>query len=245
VASPLALEDSADSVIVMEDLGGLSLAEHGKAGAWPLAEFLRLALELAQAVGEIHQRGVIHKDLNASNVQFEPATGAIQIIDFGIATQLAKEVLEFRPATVLEGTLPYISPEQTGRMNRGLDYRSDFYSLGVTLYELLTGRLPFASDDPLAVVHAHVASAPAPSHGIDPETPKALSDLVLKLMVKDADDRYGSSFGLCADLERVAQDLETGRAPPRGRPSSSPDPHSGRVDAWQGVFRSSGRTGHG
>ncbi len=142
----------------------------------------------------------MHKDINPSNIVLNPATGQVKLIDFGISTVLSRETPAFRNANVLEGTLAYISPEQTGRMNRDLDYRTDFYSFGVTLYELLTGLLPFPSTDALELVHSHIARLPPPPHVIRSDLPLAVSAIVLKLLAKNAEDRYQSAYGIVADL---------------------------------------------
>src|SRR6185436_1766131 len=122
-------------------------------------------------------------------------------IDFGLSTVLSRENPIIRNPNVLEGTLRYISPEQTGRMNRAMDYRTDFYSLGVTLYEMLTGAAPFQSEDALELVHLHIAKEPVPPSAVRPEIPRAVSELVLKLLAKTAEDRYQSAYGVRADLE--------------------------------------------
>ncbi|NOT53998.1 MAG: AAA family ATPase, partial [Deltaproteobacteria bacterium] len=136
-------------------------------------------------------------------------TGQLKLIDFGIATLLNRENPLFHLPTGLEGTLAYLSPEQTGRMNRMVDYRTDFYSLGVTLYELLTGRVPFLGTDALALVHAHIAQAPPPPHELVPEIPPPLSTVVMKLLAKNAEDRYQSAPGLIADLQECLRQWRT------------------------------------
>src|SRR5690606_5536923 len=118
-------------------------------------QLIDLALQTATALGQIHEQGIIHKDINPSNIVWNPESGQLKIIDFGIATRLSSESPTLKDPGILDGTLPYISPEQSGRMNRRLDYRTDFYSLGVTLYELATGDLPFAGADALELVHCH------------------------------------------------------------------------------------------
>ncbi len=178
--------------IVLEDFGAESLDRGWDrlADGRRLNAFWPLALQVAETLGQIHQRDIIHKDLNPANIVVNPATGLAKIIDFGISTRLPRENVAFRNPTVMEGTLAYISPEQTGRMNRAVDYRTDFYSLGVTFYELLTGRLPFETDDALELVHSHIARQPAPPHRLWAEIPEALSAVVMKLLAKDAQDRY-------------------------------------------------------
>ncbi|MBI1879923.1 MAG: AAA family ATPase [Chloroflexi bacterium] len=188
-------------VMRLEDFGGESLERLNLAGTLALSEFLRLAIALTEILGQIHQRHVIHKDINPTNIVLNPITRQLKLIDFGISTTLPRENPTFRNPSRLEGTLAYMSPEQTGRVNRAMDYRTDFYSLGVTFYELLTGQLPFLATDPLALIHAHIATHPRSPHSLKPETPQILSEVVLKLMAKNAEDRYQSTSGLKADLE--------------------------------------------
>lgn len=144
------LIDQQRLVMVLEDFGGESLAKLKLAGKLSLEAFLKLAISITDTLGQIHAAKVIHKDINPSNIVLNPNTEQVKIIDFGISTVLSRETQCFKNPNVLEGTIAYISPEQTGRMNRSLDYRSDFYSLGVTFYELLTGQLPFQGEDELA-----------------------------------------------------------------------------------------------
>jgi predicted ATPase/tRNA A-37 threonylcarbamoyl transferase component Bud32 len=215
-------------VIILEDFGASSLKQVmndrvGTHGIAPLPEFLNIAIRTAEILGTIHAANVIHKDINPANIVFNPETGIVKIIDFGISTQLTRENPTLKNPNVLEGTLAYMSPEQTGRMNRSLDYRTDFYSLGVTFYELLTGQLPFESTDALELVHCHIAKQPIPPHllrGEEGETgalvrrregepcPKAVSDIVMKLMAKMAEERYQSAWGLKADLEECFFQLQ-------------------------------------
>ncbi|MEG5036090.1 AAA family ATPase [Microcoleus sp. AT3-D2] len=208
-------------VIILEDFGASSLKQlfKGSVNVGPLLsleKFLKLAIKTADILGEIHTANIIHKDINPANIVFNPETEIIKIIDFGISTQLTRENPTLKNPNVLEGTLAYISPEQTGRMNRSLDYRTDFYSLGFTFYELLTGQLPFESTDALELVHCHIAKQPIPPHllgggegerGKEP-CPQALSDIVMKLMAKMAEERYQSAWGLKADLEECLFQLQ-------------------------------------
>jgi PAS domain S-box-containing protein len=194
-------------VIVFEDFGGESLRYWMR--QWPklycpmgTAEFLQLAISLTRTLSYLHRHQVIHKDINPGNLVLNPATGQIKLIDFGIASRLSQSEQSPTPPSSLEGTLPYLSPEQTGRMNRVVDYRTDFYSLGVTFYELLTGRLPFPTEDMLEMVHCHLARHPVPPSTLNPTIPEVLSDLVIKLMAKNAEDRYQSAEGIQADLQR-------------------------------------------
>jgi predicted ATPase/signal transduction histidine kinase/tRNA A-37 threonylcarbamoyl transferase component Bud32 len=174
-----------------------------------LSRFLSLALSLVSTLGEIHHRNVIHKDIKPSNIIVEPS-GDARLIDFGVATLQKVEHLDAAPTHLIEGTLAYMSPEQTGRMNRAVDYRTDFYSLGVTFYELLTGQRPFHGRDALEWFHAHMAWKPRPPHELNARVPPALSALVLKLLAKVAEERYQSAEGLEADLERCRQALGHG-----------------------------------
>jgi len=211
-------------VLILEDFGGDSLKQwmtlsptaaigkplfnNGRVGDIPT--FLTLAIQMADIVGEIHAAHLIHKDINPSNWVWNPQTNQLKLIDFNISTRLSRENPFLKNPDGLEGTLPYISPEQTGRMNRVLDYRTDFYSLGVTFYEMLTGGLPFSTSDSLELVHSHLAKIPQPVGEINPIVPPIVSDMVMKLMAKNADDRYQSAFGLKKDLEKCLahQDLE-------------------------------------
>lgn len=195
-------------MIVMEDYGAHSLGEALRRDERPaLRDFLKLAATVAGILERIHARNIIHKDINPANILRNPQNGEVKIIDFGISTELSREELELRSPEVLEGTLAYISPEQTGRMNRAVDYRSDFYSLGVAFYELLLGRRPFDTKDLLEIVHSHIARSPAPPHEADPNIPETVSAIVMRLMNKKAEDRYQSAGGLKADLERCLQGL--------------------------------------
>ncbi len=190
-------------VLVQEDFGGVSLKALLQSRRLELQDTLRIAAQVAETLGHLHQRNVIHKDLNPSNLIVHPATLETKLTDFDIASLLPKE--NIAQWSRLEGTLAYISPEQTGRMNRSLDYRSDLYSLGVTLYEMLTGQLPFQSDDPVELVHSHIAKTPVPPCEVDAGIPAVLSDIIMKLLTKTAEGRYQSGFGVQADLERCRE----------------------------------------
>ncbi|MEH2180612.1 AAA family ATPase [Nostoc sp.] len=192
-------------VLVLEDFGGQPLRGLLNQSPLPLENFLQLAIQVAAALEEIHQQQIIHKDINPANILLNPTTQQTKIIDFGIATLLLRENPTLQNLNVLEGTLAYISPEQTGRMNRSIDYRTDFYSLGVTFYELLTQNLPFISDDPVELVHSHIAKQPIPPDQINPQIPPALSQIVMKLLQKTAEARYQSAFGLQADLQQCLE----------------------------------------
>ncbi|QDL07467.1 serine/threonine protein kinase [Brasilonema octagenarum UFV-E1] len=198
-------------VILLEDFGGESLEywmrQQSDFCPMPLSIFLDVAIAITHTLGRIHAAHVIHKDINPGNIVFNLNTGVVKIIDFGIATRLGRTNPTFKSLHLLEGTPAYLSPEQTGRMNRMLDYRTDFYSLGVTFYELLTGQLPFPTKDLLELVHCHIARPPIPPHELNATIPQPVSDLILKLMAKNAEDRYQSAWGIKTDLERCAQQL--------------------------------------
>ncbi|MEO0840612.1 MAG: AAA family ATPase [Cyanobacteria bacterium J06643_5] len=235
IVRPYSLEAYENSyILIMEDFGGISLHEYIKReNIISLKDILSIGLQITDILHDIHQNRVIHKDIKPANILINPETNQIKLIDFSIASLLPKETQEIKNPSGLEGTLAYISPEQTGRMNRGIDYRSDFYSLGVTLYELLTGELPFKSDDAMELVHCHIAKQPPAMVKPHPnfllvnenkphpnpllgkergqEIPQILSDIVMKLMAKNAEDRYQSALGLKYDLEICLKQLkETG-----------------------------------
>ncbi|MEG4944015.1 AAA family ATPase [Microcoleus sp. F4-D5] len=197
-------------VMLLEDFGGESLKILLELRTFSVLEILHLALQITDALGKVHQNNVIHKDINPSNIVLNPQTGQLKIIDFGLSTILSQENPTLKSPNVLEGTLGYMSPEQTGRMNRVLDYRTDFYSLGVTFYELLTNQLLFESVDALELVHCHIAKQPTPPHEINPEIPLPVSEIVMKLMAKIAEDRYQSASGIKADLETCIERYKTG-----------------------------------
>ncbi|ATB39140.1 hypothetical protein CYFUS_004581 [Cystobacter fuscus] len=195
-------------VLLLEEVEGETLSEFTH-GPLEVLRALDLVISLASTLTEIHLRGVIHKDLKPSNIIVTPS-GETRLIDFGIASVQLVEHVDAPPATLIEGTLAYMSPEQTGRMNRAVDYRTDLYSLGVTLYELLSGTRPFQGHDALEWFHAHMAQAPQPPLKLVPDLPPVLSAIVLKLLAKVAEERYQSADGLKADLERCREDLLRG-----------------------------------
>ncbi|MEG4996207.1 trifunctional serine/threonine-protein kinase/ATP-binding protein/sensor histidine kinase [Microcoleus sp. B4-D4] len=206
--------------LVMEDFGGISLSSYLASLAaaskepvegLPVNEFLPIAIQIANSLDGLYRHHVIHKDLKPANILINPTSKEVKLIDFSIASLLPRETQEIHNPNVLEGTLPYISPEQTGRMNRGIDYRTDFYSLGVTFYELLTGKLPFQTDDAMDLVHCHLAKQPIPASIVNQNVPLVLSEIVSKLMAKNAEARYQSAIGLKYDLETcLSQWQETG-----------------------------------
>lgn len=192
-------------VLVLEDVGGESLDRLLKAsGALPVGRFLPLAVRIARAVASLHDLHVVHRDLKPENMLVTPG-GAVHLVDLGLASRLSREESDARSARTIEGTFPYISPEQTGRMGRPIDNRSDLYSLGVTFFQLLTGRLPFEATDPLGWVHCHIARRPPAPSDLVPSIPRPLSDLVLKLLAKVPEDRYQSARGLAHDLSLLLE----------------------------------------
>src|SRR5580704_12043006 len=164
--------------------------------------FLRLAIALAAALTQVHRRGLVHKDIKPTNILVNRTTGEVKLTGFGIASRLPRERQAPAPPESIAGTLAYIAPEQTGRMNRSIDSRSDLYALGVTLYQMLTGSLPFTAADAMEWVHCHIARKPAPPSERRATVPGALSALVLKLLAKTAEERYQTAAGLERDLRR-------------------------------------------
>ena len=201
IAQIYGLEMTADqAVLILEDNDFVSLAKFLREQKLTLDQFFPIAIKITRTLGRIHQQHIIHKDINPANILIHPETRDIKLIDFGLASQLSQEMTEMGGINKLEGTLPYLAPEQTGRMNRPLDYRADFYALGATFYELLVGEPPFIESDPLTLVSAHLTQLPTPPHLRQAGVPYMLSELVLKLLAKDAADRYQSAYGLQADL---------------------------------------------
>ncbi len=212
------LEQDGVLSLVLEDSGGETLARRLARRRLSPIEFITIAIQLARALGNMHERGVIHRDINPHNILVDPALH-VELIDFGLAAKMSRRAeVEARPQAVLEGTLAYISPEQTGRTNQPVDQRTDLYSLGVSLYEMLTGRLPFAADDSLELIHAHIARRPPAPLELDGSVAPALSGVIMKLLEKSPDQRYQSAHGLLMDLERCRESLLRGRPPPSFRP---------------------------
>ena len=212
---PLALaRREGRTMLILEDPGGEPL-DRLLGQPMELTRFLRFAVGLAAALGTLHQRGLIHKDIKPANILVNSATGAVWLTGFGIASRLPRERQSPEPPEVIAGTLAYMAPEQTGRMNRSIDSRSDLYSLGVTFYEMLTGVLPFNASDPMEWVHCHVARQPPPLSGRLARIPEPISAIVSKLLAKTAEERYQTAAGVEADLRRCLAEWEShGRIDP-------------------------------
>lgn len=188
--------------IVMQDAGGVPVRTFLGNQRPDIGVFLNFAVQVCQVLTRIHARQIIHKDIKPGNLLVLPDSGQVQVIDFSLSVRATGGSQEATATGALEGTLAYLSPEQTGRMNRPVDYRSDLYALGVTLFELLTGRLPFSANHPLEWVHAHLAQEPPDPRTLRPDVPDVLAAMLLKLLAKMAEERYPSAFSLQQDLER-------------------------------------------
>src|SRR6478672_4754804 len=210
IVKPLALQNYGNGLaLILSDFDGESLAKAIARQPFPLDQFLQIAIHLAEILVQLHQQNIIHKDIKPHNILINPQTHEVRLIDFGIATRLSRKDAAISSVNVLEGTLAYLSPEQTGRMNRSLDYRTDFYSLGVTFYEMLTGQLPFPATDALEIIHCHIAKTPVPPHLVNPAVSETVSEIVMKLLAKTAEERYQSALGLKADLAICLERLQT------------------------------------
>ncbi|HHW47732.1 MAG TPA: AAA family ATPase [Clostridiaceae bacterium] len=198
--------------LVMEDVGAISLRKYIQAHTLDLLCFLDIAIQLSEILGQLHQRGVIHRDLKPENILICPDVKKCYIIDFSSAVLVPVENKNALPANNRTGTLEYMSPEQTGLLNIGVDRRSDLYSLGVVFYEILTGRLPLQAENPAVWAYAHLTKIPEPPVKINPDMPSVISDIIMKLLNKDPEERYQSSYGLMWDLKECKRQLtETGQ----------------------------------
>ncbi|HIE95914.1 MAG: AAA family ATPase [Fuerstiella sp.] len=194
--------------LILKDFQGQSLHDRLKQQTRiNLKLSVRLAIQITRSLGDVHHQHVIHKNINPKNILVNQESDQIQIIDFGEASNLSSEKADVNATSKLQGSLAYVSPEQTGRMNREVDYRTDYYSLGVTLYEMLAGVTPFDASDTMGWVHCHLAQAPTSLHELDPSIPEALSNVVSMLLSKNAEGRYQSSIGIVRDLEECHTQL--------------------------------------
>src|SRR6202043_1641409 len=208
-ARPLALtRHEGRAVLILKDPGGELLDRVLDRGQpLELTRFLRVAIGLAAALGQVHGHGLIHKDIKPPNVLVDDACN-VRLTGFGIASRLPQESQAPAPPEVIAGTLAYMAPGQTGRMNRSVDSRSDLYALGVTFYEMLTGQLPFTAADPMEWVHCHIARQPVPPKERVADIREPLAALVMKLLAKTAEERYQTAAGVEADLRKCLADLE-------------------------------------
>ncbi|MGB3512318.1 MAG: AAA family ATPase [Microcoleaceae cyanobacterium] len=203
VVKSLSLETYGNGyALVMEDTGAISLDKYD---SLDLTTCLKIAIQIADILHKLYQNRIIHKDIKPANLLIHPQTQQVKLIDFSIASVLPFETTEIQNPNLLEGTLAYISPEQTGRMNRGIDYRSDFYSLGVMFFEMLNGKLPFDATDPMELIHCHLVKKP---QMIDSQIPTPVVNMIHKLMAKNAEDRYQNALGLKYDLEKCLAQWE-------------------------------------
>ncbi|MEH2147715.1 protein kinase domain-containing protein [Nostoc sp.] len=194
--------------LIMEDFEARSLDQLLDQFQQPVP-FLKIAIEITSKLAQIHTHHIVHKDIKPQNILINPKTNQVKIADFGIAAFIPYQQQIVSSSSRIEGSLPYLSPEQTGRMNRGIDHRSDLYSLGVTFYEMLTGQLPFQAKDPLEWVHCHITKSPLYPNKLNSDIPQMLCDIIMKLLSKVAEQRYQSALGLQFDLERCLKQLET------------------------------------
>jgi PAS domain S-box-containing protein len=201
-ARPVALtRDNGRMTLLLEDPGGAPL-DRLLGRPLEVSHFLRIAIPLAGALRRVHERGLVHKDIKPANILVDAASGGVWLTGFGIASRLPREHQPPAPPEVIAGTLAYMAPEQTGRMNRSVDSRSDLYALGVTFYEMLTGQLPFTAADPMEWVHCHIARQPVPPNERVASVPEPLAEIVMRLLAKTAEERYQTAAGVEADLRR-------------------------------------------
>jgi len=210
VVKALGLQRVGDQlVLLLERVVGVDLGEYAQRRPLELERFFSIAIQITDVLSRVHERRVVHRDIKPTNILIEPDTGRVFLADFGISVLLETERRQIYDPAIVEGTLPYISPEQSGRTRRVVDFRSDLYSLGVTFYELLTGRRPFEFMAPLELIHAHLARTPEPPHTRRPELPDGLSRLVMKLLEKAPEHRYQTASGLVADLRKLRDLVES------------------------------------
>ncbi len=202
------VEEKDRIAMILEDFNGVSLKEIINKRRFGIEEFLEIAIPIAATLGYIHDRKIIHRDIKPHNILYNITTGKVKITDFGISSLLGREHENIYDPWMITGTLPYMSPEQTGRINRSIDHRTDLYSLGITFYEMLTGTLPFTSNDPLDILYCHIGREPMRPEQANNEIPGPISDIIMKLLSKNAENRYNSSYGLKTDLDECLRQMK-------------------------------------
>ena len=207
---PLELvQDRGQTILILEDPGGELLGSLlGK--PMEVGHFLHIAVGVAAALGQVHRRGLIHKDIKPANILLNAANDEVRLTGFGIASRLTRERQAVEPPEFIFGTLAYMAPEQTGRMNRSIDSRSDLYAFGVTLYQMLTGSLPFTAAEPMDWVHCHIARKPVPPSERTANVPPVISAIIMKLLAKTAEERYQTAAGVERDLRRCLAEWAQG-----------------------------------
>lgn len=211
VINTYGLEKDGDKwIMLMEDFGAISLDKLLNQTGFSLEQVLDISIAVTKSLDEIHSIGIIHKDINPSNIVMNPNTGQVKIIGLGIASAINNEEIVTKGSNIIEGTLSYIPPEQTGRIDRAIDQRADLYSFGATLYELLALKPPFTTSDQMDLIHCHLAKEPIPLSSICPDIPEAVSKIVMKLMSKDVEERYATAKGAGADLQKCLDSVKKG-----------------------------------
>jgi predicted ATPase/signal transduction histidine kinase/tRNA A-37 threonylcarbamoyl transferase component Bud32 len=199
------INDKDLAILVLDDINGQTIKETLRESALSVQQFLDLSILITKGLISIHEQNIVHKDINPGNIIWNAQTNSLKIIDFNIASKFDFKIVHLGNPENLQGTLAYISPEQTGRMNHSVDQRSDLYSLGITFYEMLTNSLPFQQGDPMSIVYDHLARDAAPPHLINDQVPKIISEIVMRLLAKNPEERYQSAVGLMHDLKMVPE----------------------------------------
>jgi predicted ATPase/signal transduction histidine kinase/CheY-like chemotaxis protein len=223
-------------LLIIEDIAGISLKRVMENQRISVQGFFPIALQIVESLSYIHSVDIVHQDISPDNIIINQKTNQLKIIDFGAASRLLYETPSVQTPERLQGTLAYVSPEQTGRIHRQVDYRTDLYSTGVIFYELLSGRLPFQSLDPLELVHAHIAKTPPLLHEIAPNIPRVLSDIVMILLKKNAGGRYQSALGLKADLKKCFNNFHKFKSEPFFSFPLADKEMSGRLQVSQRLY---------
>jgi PAS domain S-box-containing protein len=201
------IREGGRTMLVLEDPGGEPL-ERLLGAPLETDHFLRLAIDITVAVGRLHRRSLLHKDIKPANIMVNCADRQVRLTGFGIASRVPRERQAPEPPETIAGTLAYMAPEQTGRMNRSIDSRSDLYALGVTFYQMLTGSLPFTAADPMEWVHCHIARKPLPPSERSRNIPVPVSEIIMKLLAKTAEERYQTAAGVESDLRHCLAERE-------------------------------------